>query len=36
MSESLLKVFNELNFDNAEEKTIASNYNGRVLLVDGL
>jgi hypothetical protein len=36
MSENLLKVFNELNFSNAEEKTITGNYNGRVLLVDGL
>ena len=36
MSENLLKVFNELKFNSKEEQTITSNYNGRVLLVDGL
>lgn len=36
MSENLLKVFNELNFNSKEEQTIISNYNGRVLLIDGL
>jgi len=32
----LLKVFNELKFDSKEEQSIISNYNGRVLLIDGL
>lgn len=36
MSENLLRVFNELDFNNTEGQTTNSNYNRRVLLIDGL